>query len=119
VYLGVLDDSSWAAVLRGAAAFCYSTGYEGYGMPAIEAAASGTPIACSRVGSLPEVLNGAAAWSEDQSSETLGASLAMVLSDPQLAARLIADGIARVRTLPTWSDVAATTLSAYRGALAA
>lgn len=119
VYLGVLDDATWAAVLRGAAAFCYATGYEGYGMPAIEAAASGTPIACARVGSLPEILDDCAAWSEDLSAQGIGVALAAVLGDAQLAARLAAEGIVRARALPTWADVAATTLNAYRESLPA
>jgi glycosyltransferase involved in cell wall biosynthesis len=118
VYVGPLPDHAWAALLSGAAAFCYATGYEGFGMPALEAAASGTPLVCGRVGSLPEILGEDAAWSEGESAAQLGAALAQVLGDPALAAQLRAGGIDRACTLPTWSDVAGVTLRAYREALA-
>jgi glycosyltransferase involved in cell wall biosynthesis len=117
VYVGTLDDGAWSAVLRGAVAFCYATAYEGFGLPAAEAAASGTPIACARVGSLPELLGDAAAWSEDESAQALGAALARLLGDPALAARLASAGVGRAMALPSWSDVAAVTLRAYREAL--
>jgi glycosyltransferase involved in cell wall biosynthesis len=119
IYAGPLDDVVWAAVLRGAAAFCYATGYEGFGMPAAEAAASGTPIACARVGSLPELLGDAAAWSENVSAPALGAALARPLGDPALAAKLAAAGVGRAQALPSWAEVAAVTLRAYREALSA
>lgn len=118
VYAGVLDDDAWAAVLRGASAFCYATGYEGYGMPAIEAAASGTPVVCARVGSLPELLGPAAAWSEGESARELGAALAEVVRNPQFSARLRAAGVQRTQALPTWTDVAASTVRAYHESLA-
>jgi glycosyltransferase involved in cell wall biosynthesis len=114
IYAGPLDDSAWAAVLRGAAAFCYATGYEGFGVPAAEAAASGTPIACARVGSLPELLGDAASWSENESARALGAALAALLGDEERAARIAAAGVALARALPTWTQVAEVTLRAYR-----
>ncbi len=115
VYLGAINDADWAAVLRGAAAFCYATAYEGYGMPATEAAASGTPIVCYRVGSLPEILGGGAAWSANHSASELGAALARVLRDEGLADSLRSTGLASVKALPAdWSGVAAATLRAYR-----
>ena len=40
-----LNDEDWATVLAGARALCYPTRYEGFGLPALEAAASGTPAA--------------------------------------------------------------------------
>lgn len=113
-HLGVLPDADWAAVLGGAAAFCYATAFEGYGMPALEAAACGTPIACHAVGSLPEVLGGAAAWAQGPSPAALGDALASVLSDRGAAAALSARGLGRVRALPGWAEVAERTVAAYR-----
>lgn len=114
---GVLRDQDWAAVLAGSAAFCYATQYEGYGMPALEAAASGVPVVCARVGALPEVLGDAAAWCDEASADSLATSLAAVLGDRGLAQRLRTAGIDRVRSSPTWTEAAAETLGAYRDAL--
>jgi glycosyltransferase involved in cell wall biosynthesis len=118
LYAGPVDDRDWAAVLAGASAFCYATSYEGYGIPALEAASCGTPVVCARVGSLPELLGDGAAWCEEPRAEQLGASLASVLTDEGRRARLTAIAFDRVRALPDWPDVAAVTLRAYRDALA-
>jgi alpha-1,3-rhamnosyl/mannosyltransferase len=116
-YVGPVSDRDWTAVLAGASAFCYATRYVGYGVPALEAAASGTPVACARVGSLPELLGNAAAWCEEPEAEQLGAALATLFADEDSARRLAQIALERVRALPSWSDVAAVTLGAYREAL--
>jgi alpha-1,3-rhamnosyl/mannosyltransferase len=116
VYTGVLDDRDWATVLAGSTAFCYATRYEGYGMPAVEAAASGVPVVCARVGALPEVLEDAAAWCDEPNADSLSTSLAAVLNNKDWARSLGAAGLERVRSLPTWTEVAAETLRAYREA---
>ena len=56
VTAGSVDDASWALLLAGAAAFCYPTSYEGFGMPALEALACGAPLVASNRGSLPEIV---------------------------------------------------------------
>lgn len=117
VYTGVLDDRDWAAVLARSTAFCFATRYEGYGMPALEAAASGVPVVCARVGALPEVLGDAAAWSDESNADSLATALASVLDDDSRARGLRAAGLEHVQSSPTWTDVAATTLRAYRDAL--
>ena len=79
VKAGQVDDHTWALLLAGAAAFCYPTTYEGFGMPALEAAASGTPVVCAPVGALPEVLGPAAAWCGSPTPEPVAAALVAVL----------------------------------------
>jgi glycosyltransferase involved in cell wall biosynthesis len=117
VYAGVLDDRDWAAVLAGSKAFCFATRYEGYGMPAVEAAASGVPVVCARVGALPEVLEDAAAWCDEPNADSLETSLAAVLGDADRARSLRSAGLERARSIPTWTEVAAETLRAYREAV--
>jgi glycosyltransferase involved in cell wall biosynthesis len=116
-YAGPVPDREWAALLSGASAFCYATRYEGYGVPALEAAASGTPVVCARVGSLPELLGDGAAWSDEPEASQLGAELASVLADERRAAALAAAARERVGALPDWPEVAAITLRAYEEAL--
>jgi glycosyltransferase involved in cell wall biosynthesis len=113
--LGRLDDPTWAAVLAGAAALCYPTRYEGFGLPALEAAASGTPVVCARVASLPEVLGDAAAWCDEPTTAAIADRLHAVLTDRGLAAELRARGLARAAATLTWADIADRHVEVYGG----
>ena len=62
VAAGVVDDQDWAAALGGASALVYPTEFEGFGYPALEAMALGTPVVCPPVGALPEVVGDAGCW---------------------------------------------------------
>jgi len=115
---GRLSDADWARVLAGAAAFLYPTGYEGFGMPALEAMASGTPVICAPVGALPEVLGDAAAWAPSLTVDDLAAALATVLDDGDRAAALRTAGLERAAAWPGWDRCAAVHLEAYRRAAA-
>jgi glycosyltransferase involved in cell wall biosynthesis len=117
VALGPLEDAEWAAVLSGASAFLYPTEFEGFGMPALEAAGAGTPVVCARRGSLPEVLGEAAAWAEDLTVEGLAAALSLVVRDPVQRAEISARALARARSAPGWEQATAVFLEAYRRAL--
>jgi len=113
-----LDDDEWPALLAGADALCYPTRYEGYGLPAIEAAASGTPVVCARVCSLPEVLGDAAAWCDAPTPEAVTRALVRLLREPPFAESIRQAGLARAETAPTWKDAAVAVLHAYDQALA-
>lgn len=116
--LGHLDDDAWAAVLAGAEALVYPTRYEGFGLPALEAAASGTPVVCARVASLPEVLGPAAAWCDAPTVEQIAERLRAVLTDGALAGQLRAAGLERAAGTPSWADLADAHVEVYRAAVA-
>jgi glycosyltransferase involved in cell wall biosynthesis len=113
---GPIDDASWALLLAGAAAFCYPTSYEGFGMPALEAVASGTPVVCAPVGALPEMLVSAAAWCESLTAEAVASGLASVLDDEAWAKELRDAGLAVARARAGWEPAAAVMNQAYREA---
>jgi alpha-1,3-rhamnosyl/mannosyltransferase len=115
-HAGVLEDAEWAAVLAGADALCYPTRYEGFGLPALEAAASGTPVVCAPTGPLPEVLGDAAAWCADSTAESVAETLAALLGDPARHQALVDAGLRRAAAAPTWADSAAALVGAYLAA---
>jgi len=105
------DDATWAALLTSADCLCYPTVYEGFGMPALEAMARGTPVVCAPVGALPEVLGDAGIWCRDTSAAAIAEGLVRMLGDGAAAAR--ANARARAASWPTWSDVARVHAEAY------
>jgi glycosyltransferase involved in cell wall biosynthesis len=113
VAAGRVDDSQWADLLAGATALCYPTRYEGFGMPALEAAASGVPVVCGRVGPLPEVLGDAAEWCEGTTVGAIAAGLERLLGDPIRREQRRQAGLARAALAPTWADAAAVLIGLY------
>jgi glycosyltransferase involved in cell wall biosynthesis len=116
VYVGRLDDRSWSGVLAGAEAFCFPTRYEGFGMPALEAAASGTPVICAPIGPLPEILGDAAEWCDSPTTQDIADGLSRVLSDAQRQGHLRDLGLQAAAEAPSWEDSAAVLMEGYRQA---
>jgi glycosyltransferase involved in cell wall biosynthesis len=94
-FLGFLPDDLLAIVYRLAAVFVFPSLYEGFGLPPLEAMASGTPVVTSNVSSLPEVTGDAALLVDPTSPEAIADGIRRVLTEPELAATLRARGRAR------------------------
>jgi glycosyltransferase involved in cell wall biosynthesis len=109
--LGFVDPRDMPALYRCARAVVFPSLFEGFGLPVLEAMASGRPVACARLPPLEEV-GGSAVWTFDPCSvdETAGA-LRAVWDDEALRARLRSDGLARAeayrwpRLVPALVDV--------------
>lgn len=118
---GVVDDEDLARLLADALAFVYPTAYEGFGLPALEAAAAGTPVVCAPVGALPEVLGPAAQWCGENgaapSTDDLAGAVIELLDDPARAERLAVLGRERASAAPTHADAARRWAAAYARAL--
>lgn len=110
---GRVPDEEWADLLAGATALCYPTRYEGFGMPALEAAASAVPVVCARTGPLPEVLGDAPEWCEAPTVTEIAAGLERLLADPGRQAQRRQAGLARAAAAPTWADAARILLDTY------
>jgi glycosyltransferase involved in cell wall biosynthesis len=94
VVSGRVDDTQRADLLAGATVLAYPSLYEGFGLPPLEAMASGVPVLATSVGALPEIL-GDAALLVPPSDDALVDGLAQVLEDEGLRRRLKARGTAR------------------------
>jgi glycosyltransferase involved in cell wall biosynthesis len=90
--------------------------YEGFGLPVLEAMACGTPVVCSDVASLPEVVGDAAITVDPADTEALAAAMHRVLSGRDLHHELGRRGLARAAGF-TWERTARETVKVYEQAL--
>ena len=60
IFTGYVPETDLPVLYSGAGLFCFPSLYEGFGLPPLEAMACGTPVVCSNVASLPEVVGDAA-----------------------------------------------------------
>jgi hypothetical protein len=87
--------------------------HEGFGLPILEAMASGIPVVASNRGSLPEVIGDAGLMVEPDDIEAIVGAVVRLLTDPLLRDEMTARGIKRARQF-TWNRTARATLDVYR-----
>lgn len=103
--LGKLGDRQLVAALRGASAVAVPSLAEGFGLPLLEAMASGVPVVHSDVPALREVAGGAGLEVPRGDAAALADALGAVLADTGLAGRMAAAGSARAAGF-TWAATA-------------
>jgi glycosyltransferase involved in cell wall biosynthesis len=94
-FLGYLDDETLAGLYARASLFVLPSQDEGFGLPALEAMASGTPVVVSDGGALPEVVGGAGLICCLSNPNALTVTLREALSSPNLRAELTERGLER------------------------
>jgi glycosyltransferase involved in cell wall biosynthesis len=95
-----------------AAAFVFPSLYEGFGLPPLEAMASGTPVIASQVSSLPEVVGGAAMLVNPENVFDIARGIMEVLLDPELREELITKGRRQAARF-SWAKTAREVLAVY------
>jgi len=91
--------------------------YEGFGFPAGEAMACGTPVICTAAGALPELVGDVGMVVPPADPEALFEAMKTLLKDPIRTSRMGNAGLARVHKQYTWKAAAQKTLSVYREAI--
>lgn len=116
VFTGEIDDAALADLLGSAEALVFPSLWEGFGLPAVEAMACGTPVLASDRGSLPEVVGEAGLYFDPTSAAALADQAVRLLGDPALAADLSAKALARSRQF-SWDKGAELAEASFRRAL--
>lgn len=112
-HLGFVPDTALPALYSGASLFIYPSIYEGFGLPPLEAMASGIPVLVSNRSCLPEVCGDAAGYIDPDDSPALGEAIAGALTDSAWRGEVRQKGLERAAAL-TWDRCAAQTAELYR-----
>jgi glycosyltransferase involved in cell wall biosynthesis len=101
VRLGFVDDGELARLYRGASAFVYPSRFEGFGIPIVEAMASGVPVVASAHESMDEASGDMALRADPESPEAFAEAIGRALDDPGDAVERGLAHAARFRWLET------------------
>jgi alpha-1,3-rhamnosyl/mannosyltransferase len=111
--LGHVSDEALPAIYQGASLFLYPTLYEGFGLPVVEAMASGTPVITSNNSALREIAGGYSHLVDPLDIEEIARAIAHCMSDPAHRENLRKLGLRRSESFQ-WSRTAEQTLALYR-----
>ena len=112
-YVSFVDQRWLPALYAGARLMAYPSLYEGFGLPIVEAMASGTPVLTSNTSCMPEVAAGAAWQVNPLEVDDITDGLTQCLSDPAWQTVASAKGLARAAQL-SWDRCAKETVSVYQ-----
>ncbi|MQA99067.1 MAG: glycosyltransferase [Actinobacteria bacterium] len=114
--IGWVGDETLPGLLAGADLFCYPSLYEGFGLPPLEAMASGTPTLVGRYAAAAEVLGDAALIVDARDVDAIAQGMVELATDGALRSRLRVKGRARATEF-TWRATARMTIRGYSEAI--
>ena len=115
-FLGFVPNETLRVLYHLARAFVFPSLYEGFGLPPLEAMASGTAVVTSNVSSLPEVTGDAAILVDPHSQDAIAGGICRVLEDNVFREELVTKGQARAKQF-SWDRSIQHTLEIYRETL--
>lgn len=95
VFTGTVDEEDLPPLYSGAIIFLFPSLYEGFGLPPLEAMACGTPVICSNVTSLPEVVGDSGILVDPSETKNFIGAMELLLSNRNLRDNLSSKGLQR------------------------
>ena len=112
IFTGFIDDRELAYLYNAASLLVFPSLLEGFGLPAVEAMACGTPVAANRVGSLPEILGEAGRFFDPYHPAEMLDIIKYTLSNDAVREKMRRCGLMRAKQF-TWDKAATQTLSIF------
>ncbi len=112
IFTGFVADEDLAYLYNAATLLAFPSLEEGFGLPAMEAMACGTPVAASNCGSLPEVLGAAGRFFDPRDSQNMAWVIEQILADAALRKQMSRDGLRRAENF-LWKKAARETLAIF------
>lgn len=116
LFTDFISDKQLLTLYRNAIALVYSSVYEGFGFPLLEAMACGTPVITSNTSSLPEVAGDAAILVNPYAVDEITEAIERLLNNRKLQEELRRKGFERIKKF-SWRKCAEHTLEVYKEVL--
>ena len=111
--LGFVSDEDINEVYNLASVYIQPSYYEGFGLPVLEAMASGIPVIISKTNSLVEIANGAALVADPNSANEIGDAINQILDNKNTKEILIKKGRERIKDF-SWEKAAKEIIEVYK-----
>jgi glycosyltransferase involved in cell wall biosynthesis len=111
-FKGFVNDKMLLSFYKNARLFVYPSLYEGFGLPPLEAMATGVPVVTSITSSIPEVVGDSALMVSPYDTRQLSETMTRALTDEELRKVMISRGLEQVQKF-NWYRVARNTLAVY------
>ena len=112
-YLGFVEANELPLIYAGARFFVFPSLYEGFGLPVLEAMASGIPVVCSNASTLPEVAGDAAAMCDPKDVDGLSKLINRALQDESWRELAVNKGLLQAAKF-SWQRCASETAAVYK-----
>jgi glycosyltransferase involved in cell wall biosynthesis len=114
--VGFVTDEDLVGIYNLASLYCQPAFYEGFGLPVLEAMASGCPVVASKTQALVEIAEPAAIFADPKDPADIAGKISMVLKDLTLRTQLVETGKVLVKKY-SWEKVARATHNVYKEVL--
>lgn len=109
---GFVPTKDLVAIYNLASVYCQPSFYEGFCLPVLEAMACGTPVVCSKVSSLPEVVDDVAIFVDPNDYNSIAEGIKKVIENKKLSETLRKRGLLQARKF-SWQKTARETIRVY------